>query len=73
MLQKGDLLFLEVANFLQKLKHGDFGLFQKQSKNSRCSVKDLCEVGEMLIQEKSEFEVSFFVAELNLPCSKNSY
>ncbi|ONK58011.1 uncharacterized protein A4U43_C09F6920 [Asparagus officinalis] len=58
VLQKGDLLFSEVANFLQKLKHGDFGVFHKQSKNSSAAVKDLRKVEEMLNQEKSEFEVA---------------
>lgn len=61
MLQKGDLLFSEVANFLRKLKHEEFGLFQKQHKNFPSSIKDICEVEEMLIQDKSEFEVSFVV------------
>ncbi|XP_020245118.1 putative 1-phosphatidylinositol-3-phosphate 5-kinase FAB1D [Asparagus officinalis] len=62
VLQKGDLLFSEVANFLQKLKHGDFGVFHKQSKNSSAAVKDLRKVEEMLNQEKSEFEESLLKA-----------
>lgn len=58
VLRKGDVLFLEVATFLQKLKHGGFGL----SRNFPTSVRDICEVEEMLIREKLEFEASLLRA-----------
>lgn len=62
VLRKGDLLFLEVATFLQRLKHQKSTQFQKQSKYFPASIKDLCEVEEMLIQDKSDFEASLLKA-----------
>lgn len=62
VLQRGDALFFGVANFVEKLKYGEFGQFRKQTMDSLGSIKDVYEIEDMLIHEKSEFEASLLKA-----------
>lgn len=59
VLEKGNLLFMEVMNSLQNMV-SSFS-HSKQTANLMGSTKDLSDVEEMLKQEKSDFEVSAIV------------
>lgn len=66
MLEKGNTFFLEVASLLHKLKPKYSAMVLYKVLNLPCVVKDICELDEMLMQEKAEFEVSLYVLHLDL-------
>lgn len=59
MLQRGEVFFSEVANFLYNLRMSCAGPFTEQYKNIPGFVKDICKAEDILKQEKAEFKVSF--------------
>ncbi|XP_026658121.2 1-phosphatidylinositol-3-phosphate 5-kinase FAB1B-like isoform X2 [Phoenix dactylifera] len=62
VLEKGNTFFLEVASLLHKLKPKYSTLVLKKFLNFPCLVKDISELDEMLMQEKSEFEAPLLKA-----------
>ncbi|XP_073099215.1 putative 1-phosphatidylinositol-3-phosphate 5-kinase FAB1D isoform X2 [Elaeis guineensis] len=62
VLEKGNAFFLEVASLLHKLKSNYSTMVSKKFLNLQCLVKDICELDEMLMQEKAEFEAPLLKA-----------
>lgn len=60
--QRGEIFFLEVANFLYNLKMNCSGRFSEQYKNFPGFVKSISEAEEILIQEKAAFKAALFKA-----------
>ncbi|MCL7034095.1 hypothetical protein MKW94_016970 [Papaver nudicaule] len=56
VLERGILLFSEVENFLPKIKSLYCSSLSDQGLDHACPLKQLSEVEEMLIQERSDFE-----------------
>lgn len=59
MLQRGEVFFSEVANFLHNLRMSCAGPFSEQCKNIPGFVKNICKAEDILKQEETEFKVSF--------------
>lgn len=59
MLQRGEVFFSEVANFLNNLRMSCAGPFSEQYKNIPGFVKNIFKAEDILKQEKTEFKVSF--------------
>lgn len=64
VLQRGEIFFSEVANFLENLKISSRP-FSEEYKNFPGFVKSISEAEDMLIKEKAEFKVGFKILLFN--------